>query len=243
MTFLTLILALLVEQWHPLRTGNALYAAFARYVNQLARSLNAGQYRDGVISWTLAVLPAVLIVFVVHLLSRQLSWIVVLFWNVAVLYIALGFRQFSHFYTDVAAALRGALAGDARHQLLPLAVGPGKDWRKVDGVGEASGVARLGDHLLERAVERPGHGLTGARDAGDHKGGDPGVGEGLDRVARGRRVGVEVGLTLQGPALRVDHATELGVAAEREDRSGVGVAALLHGVGDERHVVARGRSR
>lgn len=114
MTFLTLILALLLEQWRPLRTGNALYAAFARYVNQLAQSLNAGQYRDGVISWTLAVLPAALIVVIVHLLSRQLSWIVVLCWNVAVLYLALGFRQFSHFYTDVATALRAGDVARAR---------------------------------------------------------------------------------------------------------------------------------
>ena len=114
MTFLALVLALLLEQWRPLRTGNALYAAFARYVNQLAHSLNAGQYRDGVISWALAVLPAVLIVVIVHLLSRQLSWITVLLWNVAVLYLALGFRQFSHFYTDVAAALRAADATRAR---------------------------------------------------------------------------------------------------------------------------------
>jgi len=114
MTFLTLILALLLEQWRPLRTGNVLYMAFARYVNQLAQSLNAGQYRDGVISWALAVLPAALIVFVVHMLSRQLSWITVLLWNVAVLYLALGFRQFSHFYTDVAAALRAADPARAR---------------------------------------------------------------------------------------------------------------------------------
>ncbi len=109
MTFLALILALLLEQWRPLRTGNVLYMAFARYVNRLAQSLNAGQYRDGAIAWTLAVLPAALITFIVYLLSRQLSWIAVLGWNIVVLYLALGFRQFSHFYTDVAAALR---AGD-----------------------------------------------------------------------------------------------------------------------------------
>ena len=109
MTFLALILALLAEQWQPLRTGNVLYVAFARYVDRIAQSFNAGQSRDGAISWALAVLPAVLLVIVVHLLSRQLSWIAVLGWNVAVLYLALGFRQFSHFYTDITAALR---AGD-----------------------------------------------------------------------------------------------------------------------------------
>ena len=51
MTFLSLIGALLLEQWRPLRTGNRLYVAFARYVNRLGQNFNAGQYRDGVISW------------------------------------------------------------------------------------------------------------------------------------------------------------------------------------------------
>jgi len=71
----------------------------------------------------------VLIVFVVHLLSRQLSWIVVLLWNVAVLYIALGFRQFSHFYTDVAAALR---AGDIVRARAVIASGAARE--KLDAM-------------------------------------------------------------------------------------------------------------
>src|ERR1019366_4312427 len=99
MTFLALILALLIEQWLPLRTGNPLYVAFARYVNRLAQSFNAGQYRDGVIAWALAVLPVVLVALGVYFMSRQLSWLAVLGWNVVVLWLALGFRQFSHFYT------------------------------------------------------------------------------------------------------------------------------------------------
>ncbi len=145
MTFLALILALLVEQWRPLRTGNPVYVAFARYVNRLAQSFNAGQYRDGVIAWTLAVLPAVLMTFVVYLLSRQLSWMAVLAWNVAVLYLALGFRQFSHFFTDVAAALH---AGD-----LPRGREVIARWRG-DSAGEltAGEVARVAIELgLQRS--------------------------------------------------------------------------------------------
>jgi adenosylcobinamide-phosphate synthase len=132
MTFLALILALLLEQWRPLRTGNPVYVGFARYVTHLAQSLNAGQYRDGVIAWTLAVLPAALIALVVYLLSRQVSWIAVLAWNVAVLYLALGFRQFSHFFTDVSAALR---AGDLPHAREVIA-----RWR-----GEAGGELTAGE--------------------------------------------------------------------------------------------------
>jgi adenosylcobinamide-phosphate synthase len=128
-----------------LRTGNPLYVAFARYVNRLAQALNAGQYRDGVISWTLAVLPIALIAFVVYLLSRQLNWLAALAWNVVILYLALGFRQFSHFYTDVAASLR---AGD-----LPRARGVIARWRG-DSANEltAGEIARVAIELgLQRS--------------------------------------------------------------------------------------------
>ncbi len=106
MTFLSLMAAVLLEQWRPLRAGNRVYVAFARYVSRLARSLNAGQYRDGVIAWLLAVLPAVLATFAVYWLAWHTNALLALIWSIAVLYLAMGFRQFSHFYTDVLVALR-----------------------------------------------------------------------------------------------------------------------------------------
>jgi adenosylcobinamide-phosphate synthase len=109
MTFLSLIGALLIEQWRPLRSGNRLYLAFARYVNRIGQNFNAGQYRDGVISWLLAIVPAALIALIVYSAARHVNGLLALAWNVAVLYLALGFRQFSHFYNDVMLALR---AGD-----------------------------------------------------------------------------------------------------------------------------------
>lgn len=109
MTFLSLIGALLVEQWRPLRTGNRLYVAFARYVNRIGQNFNAGQYRDGVISWALAIIPVVFLTLVVYTVSRQVSWVIALAWNIVILYLALGFRQFSHFYNDIVLALK---AGD-----------------------------------------------------------------------------------------------------------------------------------
>ena len=117
MTFLSLIAALVIEQLRPLRPGNALYVAFARYVNALARNFNAGQYRDGVISWLLAVLPVALATMAVYWALRHANVFLALAWNVAVLYLALGFRQFSHFYTEVMAALRAGDATRARQTL------------------------------------------------------------------------------------------------------------------------------
>ena len=117
MTFLSLVAALLLEQLQPLRTGNQLYVAFARYVNQLARNFNAGQYRDGVISWLLAVVPVTLVTLIIYVLSWHANRLLALLWNVVVLYLALGFRQFSHFYTDVMTALRGNDLARAREVL------------------------------------------------------------------------------------------------------------------------------
>jgi adenosylcobinamide-phosphate synthase len=117
MTFISLVAALLLEQWRPLRTGNQLYVAFARYVNRIAQSFNAGQYRDGVISWLLAVVPVALAILIVYGVLRYTSGLLALLWNVAVLYLALGFRQFSHFYTDVMLALRGSDLARAREVL------------------------------------------------------------------------------------------------------------------------------
>lgn len=128
MTFISLVAALLLEQWRPLRTGNQLYVAFARYVNRIAQSFNAGHYRDGVISWLLAVVPVALATVIVYAVFRHANGLLALLWNVAVLYLALGFRQFSHFYTDVMLALRasdlararevlGAWRGESSHEL------------------------------------------------------------------------------------------------------------------------------
>ena len=128
MTFLSLIGALLLEQWQPLRTGNRVYVAFARYVNRIGRNFNAGQYRDGVISWLLAVVPVALITFVVYSVSRHVNGLLALAWNIAVLYLALGFRQFSHFYNDILLALR---AGDVARASAILTVWRGASAREL----------------------------------------------------------------------------------------------------------------
>ncbi len=137
MTFISLVAALLLEQWRPLRSGNRLYGVFARYVNTIAQNFNAGQYRHGVISWLLAVVPVALATLIVYWLLHRVSGVLALAWNIAVLYLALGFRQFSHFYTDVATALRGNDLARAR-EVLTL-------WRGESGheltSGEAARVA------------------------------------------------------------------------------------------------------
>jgi len=140
MTFLALVGALLLEQWHPLPAGNRLHIAFARYVNYIAQNFNAGQYRDGVIAWVLAVLPVTLVTLAVYLVTRHLSGLLALAWNIAVLYLALGFRQFSHYYNDIYVALRANDLHRAREVLAR--------WRGAGGTELPAGeIARLAIEL------------------------------------------------------------------------------------------------
>lgn len=106
MKFLSLLAALLFEQLRPLRQGNPIQAGFDRYASALERRLNAGQSVHGVMAWLLAVVPvalaAVLVFYALNAVSPVLAWA----WNIAILYLTMGFRQFSHYFTEIIHALR-----------------------------------------------------------------------------------------------------------------------------------------
>ena len=106
MKFLALLVALLIEQMRPLREGNPVYAGYERYATMLERQLNAGQHHHGVIAWLLAVGPLALVTvavyYALHAGSPLLAWA----WSIGVLYLTMGFRQFSHYFTEILHALR-----------------------------------------------------------------------------------------------------------------------------------------
>ncbi len=107
MSILSLIIALALEQFRPISSRNSVYLAFVRLANQLERNLNAGEYRNGVLVWFLAVLPLALITAAVYwFFVIEGSLILALVWNVLVLYLTMGFRQFSHAFTGISKALR-----------------------------------------------------------------------------------------------------------------------------------------
>src|SRR5437016_5774351 len=114
MVFVSLIAALLIEQGRPLQSGNHVHQWFARYAAWLEQKLNAAQHHHGAIAWSAAMLPTVLAAALaywsLHSASAVLAWI----FNVAILYLTLGFRQFSHSYTAIAEALRSNDVARAR---------------------------------------------------------------------------------------------------------------------------------
>ncbi len=106
MKFLSLLVALVLEQFRPLRQDNRAALWLSRYADALERQFNGGCYRHGVIAWLLAVAPVlaatVAVQQVLYAMTPLLGWL----WNVAVLYLTMGFRQFSHYFTEIQQALR-----------------------------------------------------------------------------------------------------------------------------------------
>ncbi len=136
MSLLALIAALVLEQWHPLADRRTLFSPVARYAAFLERKFNAGGAQHGVIAWLLAVVPPVLVTWLIYAVAYHASPALALVLNVAALYATMGFRQCSHYFTDIHLALKQDDIAKARET---LAVWRG---RNCDGL-DAEMVARL----------------------------------------------------------------------------------------------------
>lgn len=105
MTFFTLLFALAFEQWRPLKLDNPAYRTVQYAAAWLEDHMDVGDQRHGRWAWWGLVGGICLGVYVIYLV---LSWLLpplAFVWNVAVLFMTLGFRQFSHYYTDIQFAL------------------------------------------------------------------------------------------------------------------------------------------
>ncbi len=105
MSFLAVLFALLLEQIRPLSHDNGVHAGLRGWTKLVKRSLDAGQAGHGLLVWGGAVALPVLLVGLVHFVLAQYSLILTFVWTVVVLYFTLGFRQFSHHFTQIRQAL------------------------------------------------------------------------------------------------------------------------------------------
>lgn len=117
MGVIAIIAALLLEQWRPLGDRRAVAQALSAWADWLERSFNAGEARHGRIAWLIAVLLPVAGAALLFWAVSYASWLGALLLNVAALYLTLGFRQFSHFFTDIQAAVREGDMDRAREVL------------------------------------------------------------------------------------------------------------------------------
>ena len=106
MSLFSLIAVFLIEQLQPLDYRRLVEEPLQAWADFIESRFDAGQYRHGIIAWCVAVLAPVALVAVIygilHALSPILAWLM----NVGVLYLTMGFRQFSHHFTQIQMALR-----------------------------------------------------------------------------------------------------------------------------------------
>ena len=124
MSFFAILLALVLEQAHPLNPVNAIYTAVKRWVAWVARTFDAGVRHQAWITWGITVMGPALLAMLVHwALEWSLGWLLAVVWNVALLYVTLGFRQFSHHFTAIREALENGDENQARELLV--------EWQQV----------------------------------------------------------------------------------------------------------------
>jgi adenosylcobinamide-phosphate synthase len=143
MSFFAILFALLIEQVRPLARHNAIHAGLRAWARWVSRNFDAGKAHHGWVAWTLAVVLPALAALAVHwALGSFVGWPAAVLWNIAVLYVTLGFRQFSHHFTNIRDALD---TGDE-----PLARELLAQWQQVDaGELPRSEIVR---HVIEYSV-------------------------------------------------------------------------------------------
>ena len=133
-----MILALLAEQWRPVDKKYA-DQALAAWAGWLEQAFNGGERSQGMVAWLVAVLPPMAVAILVHQLLLSVHFLLALAWNVVVLYFTLGFRQFSHHFTELQLAVKSGDIERARALL--------EEWRG------ASGVVRTREEVIRLAIE------------------------------------------------------------------------------------------
>lgn len=143
MTFLSILCALLIEQLKPLRADNPIYLEIKSLAIRMETWFNAGHPRHGRLSWflmmALLMVPTGAIYWVLmHYELKLLAFA----WNILIVYLTLGFRHYSHYFTTIQLALNAGDEAGARSLLA--------EWTKQDTVGmESTEIARI---AVEKAL-------------------------------------------------------------------------------------------
>jgi adenosylcobinamide-phosphate synthase len=143
MTFFSILCALLLEQLKPLRADNQVYAEIKRLAMRIEGWFNAGQVSHGRLGWFLMMAILMLPTAAIYGTLMHYNFVFLAFaWNVLIVYLTLGFRHYSHYFTSIQFALNAGDEAGARSLLA--------EWTRVDTVGmDATEIARL---AVEKAL-------------------------------------------------------------------------------------------
>lgn len=117
MIFFAILLALLIEQAYPLSIDNPVFAGLRHWARLVRRNLDTGQLPHAWVAWMLSATVPALLAAAMYWGLWQFSTVLSFLWLVVVLYVTLGFRQFSHHFTDIRQALEEGNDALAREKL------------------------------------------------------------------------------------------------------------------------------
>ncbi len=109
MSFFAILIALVLEQVRPLAYHNPVHAGLRGWSRTVRRNFDTGQTSHGWVAWLLAVVFPAAVSALVYWALWRVSLVLAFVWLVLVLYLTVGFRQFSHHFSDIRQALE---AGD-----------------------------------------------------------------------------------------------------------------------------------
>ncbi len=143
MSFFSIFLALFIEQARPMSPSHFLHQWLRSWADWVTTHVDGGTRSQAWLAWGLIIgVPAGLAILIHWLLAFFLGWFFAVIWNVALLYVTLGFRQFSHHFTGIRDALN---EGDE-----PLARKLLAEWQQV----EVSELPRneIVRHVIEHSI-------------------------------------------------------------------------------------------
>lgn len=154
MSFFSLLAVFILEQAWPLSYRRWVRTPFHTLARFVSNRFDAGTYVNGVAATLSILVPALLLALVLYFVLLSINPFLAWGMNVLVLYFTMGFRQFSHHFTQILTALRD-------HNL-PLARRCLADWRHENGLPidengslkESSEIARESMVMALLAVHR-----------------------------------------------------------------------------------------
>jgi adenosylcobinamide-phosphate synthase len=142
MTFLSILCALLIEQLKPLRADNPIYLQVQALADKIEAWCNAGQAGHGRLGWWVIVSGLTIPTALIYWLCLHMGPLAALAWNILIVYLTLGFRRYSHYFTSIQLALSSGDEDAARKYLA--------EWTRQDAADmDASEVSRI---AVERAL-------------------------------------------------------------------------------------------
>lgn len=136
MTLFSILCVLLLEQFRPLRKDNPVYAGIVALAARVERSFNAGRREHGRIGWLAMMAVLVVPTLAIYWLLSYAGPIAQLAWTILVVYLTLGFRHYSHYFSAIQVALNDGELVEARRLLA--------EWTHLDTADfDAKEIARV----------------------------------------------------------------------------------------------------